>query len=108
MAIASLSPNSVLASPIHVNPQVKTDLQASVPQVAQDAKQTAKSAQTDTVTISPQALKMADDKNASAKEAANKADEKQALQLARDKADAAKNENQKNAAKAYAIVSASP
>lgn len=106
MAIAALSPNSVLASPIQVNPQVKTDLQASAPQVAQNAQQTAKSVQTDTVTISPQALKMADDKNAFAKEAANKADEEQALQLARDKADTVKNENQKNAVKAYAVVSA--
>ncbi len=106
MAIASLSPNSVLASPIQVNPQVKTDLQASVPQVAQDAQKTAEAAKTDTVTISAQALKMADDKSALAKETANKADEKQALQLARDKADAVKNENQKNAVKAYAVVSA--
>jgi hypothetical protein len=105
MAIASLSPNSVLASPIQVNPQVKTDLQSSAPQVAQDARQTAKSTQTDTITISPQALKMADDKNALAKEASNKADENQALQLARDKADTVKNDTQKNAVKAYAGVS---
>ncbi|NTV50005.1 MAG: hypothetical protein HGB32_07135 [Geobacteraceae bacterium] len=106
MAIGSLSPNSVLASPIQVNPQVKTDLQSSAPQAAQDAQKTAKSTQTDTVTISPQALKMADDKNALAKEASNKADEKQALQSARDKADAVKNDNQKNAVKAYAGLSA--
>ena len=106
MTIASLSPNSVLASPIQVNPQVKTDLQASAPQAAQDALQTTKSTQTDTVTISPQALKMADDKNALAKETSNKADEKQTLQLARDKADAIKNDTQRNAVKAYAVVSA--
>lgn len=103
--MASLSPLSVLASPIQVNPQVKTDLQVSVPQIAEDAQRTAKSVQTDTVTISPQALKMADDKSALAKESANKSDEEQALQLARDKADAVKNENQKNALKAYAVVS---
>ena len=103
--MASLSPLSVLASPIQVNPQVKTDLQVSVPQIAEDAQRTAKSVQTDTVTISPQALKMADDKSALAKETADKSDEKQALQLARDKADAVKNENQKNALKAYAVVS---
>ena len=105
MAMAALSPNSVLASPIQVNPQVRTDLQASLPQVAQDAQKTAKTAQTDTITISPQALKMADDKNIVAKEAADKLDEQKALQLANDKADAAKNETQKNAVKAYATVS---
>ena len=104
--MASLSPLSVLASPIQVNPQVKTDLQSSVPQITEDAQRTAKAVQTDTVTISPQALKMADDKSALAKETNNKADEEQALQLARDKADAVKNENQKNALKAYAVVSA--
>ena len=49
---------------------------------------------------------MADDKNALAKETSNKADEKLALQSARDKADAVKNDNQKNAVKAYAGLSA--
>ncbi len=106
MAMAALSPNSVVASPIQVNPQVKTDIQTSVPQVAEDAQKTAKTAQTDTITISAQALKMADDKNAIAKEAANKRDEQQALQTARDKAYALKSDTQRNAAKAYAAVSA--
>lgn len=104
--MAALSPNSVVASPIQVNPQVKTDIQTSVPQVAEDAQKTAKTAQTDTITISAQALKMADDKNAIAKEAANKRDEQQALQTARDKAYALKSDTQRNAAKAYAAVSA--
>jgi len=67
MAIASLSPSSVLASPIQVNPQVKTDQQISVPQVAEDAQKAAKAVQTDTITISPQALKMADEKNVAGK-----------------------------------------
>ena len=107
MAMAALSPSSVLASPIQVNPQVKTDLQASAPQVAQDAQKAAKTAQTDTITISVQALKMADDKNAVAEEANNKADEQEALQSARDKADAVRNETQRNAAKAYAALSSS-
>lgn len=102
MAMAALSPNSVLASPIQVNPQVRTDQQNSAPQVAQDAERAAKKVQTDTITISAQALKMADDKNAVAKETANKADEQQA----RDKADDVKNEYQRNAVKAYAAVSA--
>lgn len=106
MAIASLSPNSVLASPIQVNPQVKTDLQLSVPQVAEDAQKAAKAAQTDTVTISAQALKMADDKDAAAKETDQKADDQRAVQLERDKAYAAKNETQRNAVKAYVTDSA--
>jgi hypothetical protein len=108
MAMAALSPNSVLATPIQMNPQVKTDLQTSVPQVAQDSQKAAKAAQTDTVTISAQALKMADDKNAVARETTNKVDEQRTLQAARDKADAAKNETQKNAEKAYAVASANP
>jgi len=101
MAMAALSPSSVLATPIQVNPQVTTDLQTSVPQFAQDAQKAAKTAQTDTITISAQALKMADDKNASAKEAANKADEQESLLAAKDKADNERNETQKSALKAY-------
>jgi len=106
MAMAALSPNSVLATPIDINPQVKNDLQASPSQVAQDAQKAVKTAQTDTVTISSQALKMADDKNVVAKETADKADERRALQLARGKADSAKNESQRNAVRAYTAVSA--
>lgn len=107
MAMASLSPTSVLASPIQVNPQVKTDLQTSVPQVAQDAQKSEKTAQTDTVTISAQALKMASDKDAATEAAANKADEDRASQQAREEAASLKNDAQRNAAKAYAAVSAS-
>jgi hypothetical protein len=106
MAMAALSPNSVLAAPIQVNPQVRSDLQTSVPQVAQDAQKATKAAKTDTITISAQALKMADDKNVAAERAADKADEQEALQLARDKAADAKNETQRNAVKAYAAVRA--
>jgi acetyl-CoA acetyltransferase len=106
MAMAALSPSSVLASPIQVNPQVKTDLQVSVPQVAEDAQKAAKAAQTDTITISAQALKMADDKNVVAKGAADRLDEQKALQLANNKADTAKDLTQKNAIKAYAALSA--
>lgn len=106
MTMAALSPNSVLATPIQVNPQVRSDLQTSVPQVAQEAQKTAKAAKTDTITISAQALKMADDKNVAAERAAGKADEKEALQLARDRAAAAKNETQRNAVKAYSAVGA--
>jgi len=104
MAIAALSPNSVLATPIQVNPQVKTDLQISMPQIAEESKKTVKTMQTDTITISPQALKMADDKNVAAKETAEKANEQQALQLANDNSDAAKKATQRNALKAYSSV----
>lgn len=104
MTIAALSPNSVMSTPVQVNPQVKMNLQTSVPQYAQDAQRSAKTAQTDTVTFSAQALKMADDKNAAAKEATRKADEQRTLQLERDKADAAKNAKQRNALKAYSAV----
>ena len=106
MAMAALSPNSVLATPIQVNPQVRSDLQTTVPQVAQDAQKAAKAAKTDTITISAQALKMADDKNAAVERAANKADEQEALQSALDKAADLKNETQRNAVKAYAAASA--
>lgn len=106
MAMAALSPGSVLASPIQVNPQVRSDLQTSVPQVAQDAQKVVKALHTDTITISAQALKMADDRNFAAKETADKADEQEASALASDKADSKRNEVQKNAVKAYAAVSA--
>ncbi|MDD5284719.1 MAG: hypothetical protein PHD54_02570 [Desulfuromonadaceae bacterium] len=107
MAMASLSPNSVLATPIQINPQVKTDLQTSVPQVAQDTEKGAKAAQTDTITISSQALKMADDKNVVAKETARRSDEQRVSQLANDKANAEKTATQKYAVTAYATTSAS-
>lgn len=106
MVMAAMSPSSVLASPIQVNPQVRSDLQGSLPQVAQDAQKTAKVAQTDTITISAQALKMADDKNAAAEKAATAADEREASKRAQDKADSEQSEAQKNAVKAYAAVSA--
>jgi hypothetical protein len=106
MAMAALSPGSVLASPIQANPQVKTDLQTSVPQVAQDVQKAAKVVQTDTITISAQALKMAD-KNDATKEIASRADEQRAKQLAGDRANAAISDTQRNAVKTYAAVSAS-
>lgn len=102
MAMAALSPNSVLASPVQVNPQVKTDLQATLPQADQDGQKAIKKTQTDTVTISAQALKMADDKNAETKEANNKSDQRKDLQLASNNADAAL----KSALQAYSNVGA--
>ena len=104
MVMAALSPNSVLASPIQVNPQVRSDLQGAAPQVAQDAQKASKVTQTDTITISFQALKMADDKNAAAKKAFTAADERESSRSATDKADSEQNEAQKNAVKAYAAM----
>jgi len=105
MIIAGLSP-SVLASSDQVNPQVRSDIQTSSAQVAQDAQKTAKVVQTDTITISAQALKMANDINVVAKKASTVADEQETLRLANDKADSERNEAQKNAVRAYAAVSA--
>lgn len=105
MVMAALSPNSILAAPVQVNPQIKSDLQNSAPQVAQDAQKAAKAVQTDTITLSAQALKMAGGKDNDAGEVARKADEKEALQLERDKANAVKNDTQRNAVKTYAAVS---
>lgn len=107
MAMATLSPNSILATPVQLNPQVKSDLQTSGPQVAQDVQKSTKAIQTDTITISAQALKMADGKNTAAKETASRAEDQATLQLAGDKANAAKNEAQINAVKAYTVLSAS-
>lgn len=104
--MAALSPNSVLASPIEVNPQVRSDLQNSAPQVALDAQKTAKTAQTDTITISAQALKMADDKNVAAKGASTATDEQETMGTSTGKADSEKNEVQKKAVKAYSAASA--
>jgi hypothetical protein len=56
MSIAQVSANSVTANPAYLNPQVKAEQAASVPQVNQDATRTTQSLKTDTVTISQQAL----------------------------------------------------
>jgi len=106
MAIAALSPNSVMASPIQANPQVKNDMQTSAPQVAQDAQKTAKTAQTDTITISAQALKMADEKEAAAKETTRKDNEQREAQMVQDDKSAAdkKSAVQRNALNAYVIA----
>jgi hypothetical protein len=57
MSIAQLSPNSVIASPGHINPQVKADQITSIPQTNQDAQQTVLATKTDSVTFSQQAVK---------------------------------------------------
>ncbi|MDD2851493.1 MAG: hypothetical protein PHY09_06260 [Desulfuromonadaceae bacterium] len=103
MASAFMSPSSVLATPIQVNPQVVTDLQTSMPQVSQDAQKVAKAEKTDTITISAQALKMADSKDIDSKAADKKAREQE---TANSEAVSAKNDAQRSAVKAYASVEA--
>lgn len=105
MALAALSPNSLVASPVQVNQQVKSNLQLTSPQVSQDTQKAVKAAQTDTITISAQALKMTDDKNAVAKKVADKNDEQKTMQLAANTASIAKNDTQRSAVKAYEAVS---
>lgn len=97
MAIAALSPNSIMASPIQTNPQVKTDMLISEARVAQNAQNTAKVAQTDTITISAQALKMADENEATTKETRIKEDEQREEISSKEK-----NIALRNAMKAYA------
>lgn len=67
MSIQQVSPNSVAANPAYVNPKVRTDQTASVPQVSQDAFKAVQTIKTDTVTISQQALqKLAGDGDSAA------------------------------------------
>jgi hypothetical protein len=103
---AALSPSIFLGTPDQLNPQVRSDLQVSAPQFAKDAQKTAKVVQTDTVTISAQALKMADAKDVAVGKKITSADEQETLRLANDKADSKQKEAQKNAVKAYAAASA--
>ncbi|MDD2308162.1 MAG: hypothetical protein PHH91_01095 [Desulfuromonadaceae bacterium] len=59
MSMAQLSPNSVIANPAHLNPQVKAEQATSAPQINQDALQSVQASRSDTVTISAQALQKA-------------------------------------------------
>lgn len=73
MVIAQLSPNSVAASTVQVNPQVKTDQATAITQVNADAKKAYQSVKTDTVTISQAALqKLASDGDNRAQETKEK------------------------------------
>lgn len=76
MAMAQLSPVSIQANPAHVNPQVQIDSRATPAQAAQTAHKVERAAKTDTVTISPQALKLASDGDTAAREAKESAAEK--------------------------------
>jgi hypothetical protein len=59
MAIAQLSPNSVAANPSYLNPLAQSDKQVSVAKASESVENSLKQIQTDTVTLSSQALKMA-------------------------------------------------
>lgn len=77
MSIAQLSPNSVNANPAHINPQVRTEQAAAVPQVNQESRKSVQETKTDTVTISAQALKkLSDDGDSKALEVKEAAAEK--------------------------------
>lgn len=62
MAISPISTNS-LNNGGFVNPYAKSEQLAAIPQLNQDAQKSPQAAKTDTVTISPQALKMANNEN---------------------------------------------
>jgi hypothetical protein len=82
MSIAQLSPVSVQANPVDVNPQAKTDQATAAPQVSQDAQKIVQATKTDTVTISPKALQMlASDGDTAAVEAKETAAEKASEKL---------------------------
>lgn len=69
MLIAQLSPNSVNASPAHINPQAREEQATTAPQISQDAQKSIQATKTDTITISPQALqKLASDGDTKAQE----------------------------------------
>lgn len=76
MSLAQLSPNSVIASPGHVNPQAKADQIASTPQVNQAAQQSVQATKTDSVTFSNQAVKkLVNDVHSSVQELKDRATE---------------------------------
>jgi len=76
MSLAQLSPTSVQADPAHINSQVKSDQATAAPQANQDAQKAVQATKTDTVTISPQAVKqLASDGDTHAQEIKEKASE---------------------------------
>lgn len=76
MSMAQLSPNSIIANPAHINPQVKVEQTVAVPQVNQDAKQSVQATRTDTITFSQQAAnKVVNDVHSSIQELKDRANE---------------------------------
>jgi hypothetical protein len=78
MSMAQISPKSVFSNPTHVNPLAKTDRQAAVIHINQTAQAAVDKTKSDTVTISPQALKMNSRIDSSAKESREDAAERTA------------------------------
>jgi hypothetical protein len=76
MAIAQLSPNSVAANPSYLNPLAQSDRQASVAKANESVQNSIKQVQTDTVTLSSQALKMASQSYSPAEETKESVPEK--------------------------------
>ena len=86
MSIAQISPTNVLATPSHVNPQVKADTYSNLSHANQAAQQSVGATRTDTVTISKEALqKLASDGDSAAQETKEKGAE-QASEKARETA----------------------
>ena len=67
MSISPISTNS-LTTAKYVNPYAKAEQDATVPQIKQDAQKAPQAAKTDTVTISQQALQMANRKDGASDE----------------------------------------
>lgn len=76
MAIAQLSPNSVTANPSYLNPLAQSENQASIVKAGESVQHSIKQIQTDTVTISRQALKMASQSYSPAEESKESAPKK--------------------------------
>lgn len=76
MVIAQLSPNSVSANPSYLNPLAQSDRQTSIAKVSESAHNSIKQVQTDTVTLSSQALKMASQSYSPAEETKERVSEK--------------------------------
>jgi hypothetical protein len=76
MELAQLSPNSVAANPSYINPLAQSDRQASTAKASESVQNSIKQIQTDTVTLSSQALKMASQSYSPAEEAKESAPEK--------------------------------
>ena len=70
--IAQISPNSVAARPVDVNPEALSAQNTTVVKAAESAQKAIQQAKTDTVTISSQALKLASQADSLAKKSQEK------------------------------------
>lgn len=81
MSISAISPSSVQSNPTQTNPQVQADKNTMPAQAGQPAQKAIKAAQTDTVTISKQAVQLVSDGDTAAQEAKESAAERASEQL---------------------------